>query len=263
MPRRPRLDFAGFHHVVNRGVARGEIYLCREDRETFLNILCKSCDDYKVNVHDYCLMDNHYHLLIETTQENLSLFMRQINSNYAIYFNKKYKRVGHLWQGRYKSWYVFDEDYLYKLFRYIEHNPIKAKMTQAVGEFEFTLMAPLLNKYLKLPKCAEHSMLKKLISEEGMRDLLEIALDEDELLELKKMQKQKVIALEHEYVAVELQPIEHYFKEVNNKTSRNSAIVKAFSDGHKQVTIARHLGVNDSMVSKVVKKWKDSSPDPI
>ncbi len=262
MPRRPRLDFAGFHHVVNRGVARCEIFLCREDRETFLNILCKACDDYKVNVHDYCLMDNHYHLLIETTQENLSLFMRQLNSNYAIYFNKKYERVGHLWQGRYKSWYVFDEEYLYKLFRYIEHNPVKAKMTTRVGEFEFTLMAPLLNKYLKLPKCAEHSQLKKMINEEGMQELLEIALDEDELKDLKVMQKKKIVSIEHEYRALELPEVKQYFDDSMSKKERNIAIVKAVADGHRQVVVAKALGVNASMVSKVVKKWKDSSPDP-
>ena len=262
MPRRPRLDFAGFHHVVNRGVARSDIFLCREDRETYLSILCKACDNYKINVHDYCLMDNHYHLLIETTKENLSLFMRQLNSNYAIYFNKKYKRVGHLWQGRYKSWYVFDEDYLYKLFRYIEHNPIKAKLSTTVGEFEFTLMAPLLNKFLKLPKCAEHSMLKKLINEDGIRDLLEIALDEDELEALKMMQKRKVITVEHTYVPFELPNIEIFFSDITSKEDRNVAIVSAFEAGHKQSSIAQQIEVTDSMVSKIIKKWKDSSPDP-
>jgi len=128
MARRPRLDLIGFHHVVNRGVAKRKIYLCDEDKDKFLEMLCKACKIYKVNIHDYCLMDNHYHIFIETTSENLSLFMRQINANYAIYFNKKYKRVGHLWQGRYKSWYVVNEAYFYSIFRYIEHNPIKAKM---------------------------------------------------------------------------------------------------------------------------------------
>lgn len=96
-------------------------------KETFLAVLCKVCAIYKVNVHDYCLMYNHYHLLVETTAENLSLFMRQINSDYAIYFNKKYRRTGHLWQGRYKSWYIIQDAYLYILFRYIEHDPIEAK----------------------------------------------------------------------------------------------------------------------------------------
>ena len=151
MVRRPRLDLIGFHHVVNRGVAKRKIYIFDEDKDKFLEILCKACKIYKVNVHDYCLMNNHYHIFIETTSENLSLFMRQINGNYAIYFNKKYKRVGHLWQGRYKSWYVVNEAYFYSIFRYIEHNPIKARMIKNVGEYPYTLLlATLLNPQLEL-----------------------------------------------------------------------------------------------------------------
>lgn len=83
-------------------------------------------------------MSNHYHLLIEIEDENLSKFMRQINSNYAIYFNKKYKRVGHLWQGRFKSWYVTDEAYLYTLILYIEQNPLKAHMVKSVEEYPYS-----------------------------------------------------------------------------------------------------------------------------
>ncbi len=129
MARRPRLDIAGYHHVVNRGVARSNIFTSPSDKEKFLQILCKACKLYDVVVHDYCLMDNHYHLLLETRQENLSLIMRQINSYYAIYFNKKESRVGHLWQGRFRSWYVLNEEYLYFLLRYIEYNPIKANLS--------------------------------------------------------------------------------------------------------------------------------------
>jgi len=103
MPRKSRFNMAGFHHIVNRGIERSNVYRSDEDKNKFLQIVCKACRTYKVNVHDYCLMDNHYHLLIQTTSENLSLFMRQINSNYATYFNKKYKRSGYLWQGRYRS----------------------------------------------------------------------------------------------------------------------------------------------------------------
>lgn len=129
MSRRPRIDLAGYHHLINRGVARFNVYKCNADKDKFLEILCKACTEYKANVHDYCLMDNHYHLLIETKQNNLSLLMRQINSNYASYFNKKYKRVGHLWQGRYKSWYIVQDEYLYMLLRYIEYNPVRANMS--------------------------------------------------------------------------------------------------------------------------------------
>ena len=163
---------AAIEHLVKRIWASA--LQCRLDKEMFLKILCKACQHYKVNVHDYCLMDNHYHLLVETTAENLSLFMRHINSNYAIYFNKRYQRSGHLWQGRFKSWYILNDEYLYTLFRYIEHNPIKAKMAEHVGEYEYTLLATLLNNKLTTPQCAQHSQLKKEIHHEGVLESREI-----------------------------------------------------------------------------------------
>ena len=89
MARRPRIDIPGYHHIANRGVNRVAIFSDDGDKEIFLRILCKACRIYDVIVHDYCLMDNRYHLLIENAQENLSLFMCQVNANYAIYYNKK------------------------------------------------------------------------------------------------------------------------------------------------------------------------------
>ena len=135
MARLPRIDLAGFHHVINRGVERREIFIDKEDYDAFLTLLCQQCVTYEVDVHSYCLMSNHYHLLIETHQENLSKFMRAINAQYAAYFNRKYKRVGHLWQGRFKSWFVTDEAYLYTLIKYIEYNPLKAKMIKTLDEY--------------------------------------------------------------------------------------------------------------------------------
>ena len=228
MARRPRLDLDGFHHIVNRGVARSNIYKCDEDKEKFLEILCKSCHTYKVNVHDYCLMDNHYHLLIETTSQNLSLFMRQINANYAIYFNKKYKRVGHLWQGRYKSWYIFNEAYLYTLFRYIEHNPLKAKMYTTVGEYPFTLLATMLNKELDVISCARHSKLKKEYHHEGIQELLKKPLSK------KVNKKKKLVQKEHAFKQMKEKTLDAYFKDSNNLPSRNFAIIEALKDGYTQ-----------------------------
>jgi len=253
MARRPRLDLAGFHHIVNRGVARSNIYNCNEDKEKFLDILCKACKFYKVNIHDYCLMDNHYHLLIETTSENLSLFMRQVNSNYAIYFNKKYKRTGHLWQGRYKSWYIINEDYLYMLFRYIEHNPIKAKMVQHIGGYPFTLLATLLNTNQELISCAIHSKLKKEFHHEGIRELLETTLSKKELKELEAEQKKKIVQTEHEFRQEKEKTLQEHFKDVQELTKRNLSIMSALEDGYKQAEVARYLELTPSAVAKVRK----------
>ena len=256
MARRPRLDLAGFHHIINRGVARGNIYESDGDKEKFLEILCKACSIYKVNIHDYCLMDNHYHLLAETTSENLSLFMRRINSNYAIYFNKKYKRTGHLWQGRYKSWYIIEDKYLYTLFRYIEHNPIEAKMTRTVGEYPFTLAATLLNANQEVIPCAQHSKLKKEIHHEGVQELLAKALSKKELKELEAEQKKKIIRSEHEFTQEKSITLEEHFENTEDIPSRNSAILSAIDNGYTQAEISRYLNVSAALISKVFRGVK-------
>jgi len=254
MPRRPRIDFAGFHHIINRGVAQTDIYLCADDKRKFLEILCKACKVYKVNVHDYCLMDNHYHLLVELTQENLSLLMRQINSNYAIYFNKKYKRTGHLWQGRYKSYYIIDESYLFTLYKYIEQNPIKAKIVEHIGKYEFTLLATLLQHNLNVIECAKHTQLKELLKEDGILEHFEISLDDDELKVLKQEQKRKIDIKEYQLKLYKLKSIKEHFNIDDIKNERDSAIVNAIDDGYTQASIAKYLGLSTSTISKIVKK---------
>ena len=255
MPRQPRLDFAGFHHIINRGINRAKIYRVDADKEKFLEILCKACKIYKVNIHDYCLMDNHYHILCETTTENLSLFMRQINSNYAIYFNKRYKRRGHLWQGRYKSWYIVNEEYLYSLFRYIEHNPIKAKMSKSIGEYPFTLLASLLNRYQEVIPCAKHSKLIKEYHHEGIQELLEKPLSKAEQKELKREQKKKIVQAEHEFKQEKDKTLQQHFGNYSDKKERNLAILQALDDGYKQAEIGRCLNITASAVAKVRDKY--------
>ncbi|HHC11315.1 MAG TPA: hypothetical protein ENK79_01615 [Campylobacterales bacterium] len=256
MARRPRLDMAGFHHIVNRGVARDYVYKCDEDKDKYLEILCKACKTYKVNVHDYCLMDNHYHLLVETTRENLSLFMRQINSNYAIYFNKKYKRTGHLWQGRYKSWYIVEDKYLYDLFRYIERNPIEAKITNKIGEYPFTLLGTVLNSYLEVIPCAKHSQIKKEIEYEGIREYLEMELTEGELKELEIRQKKKIVQKEHKYGYDKEKTLQEHFGDFKSKEERNRGVIEALNDGYGQAEVARYLGISASAIAKVRKKFE-------
>ena len=103
MPRQPRIENIGFHYIINRGVAKSNIFLKDDDFKKFLTILEDAKLRYDFVIHSFCLMNNHYHLLIETKTKNLSLIARQINSKYAQYFNKAYNRIGPLWQGRFKN----------------------------------------------------------------------------------------------------------------------------------------------------------------
>jgi len=252
MGRRPRIDLAGFHHVINRGIERSNVYKSDEDKEKFLEIVCKACEIYKVNVHDYCLMDNHYHLLIQTTSENLSLYMRQINSNYAKYFNKKYKRSGYLWQGRYSSKYIIDEAYLYDLFKYIEHNPVEAKMSKKVGEYPFTLLATIMNPKQEVIQCAKDSKLKNEIEYEGIQEHLEMTLSDKERKEIEKELNKKPIKTEHGKRDEKAKTLQEHFNQSKTKEQRNDAIITAMEDGYTQSQIATYLDLSSSAVSKIV-----------
>lgn len=104
MARPLRIEFPGaVYHITGRGNDRKEIFKDDLDRKVFLEILCRVCTRYHWLFHPYCLMDNHYHLLIETPEGNLSIGMRQINGVYTQLFNRVHGRVGHLFQGRVKG----------------------------------------------------------------------------------------------------------------------------------------------------------------
>jgi len=127
MARPIRIEYEGaLYHVTSRGNTGGDIFLNDDDRKGFLKALSEVVKRYYWIVHAYCLMDNHYHLLIETPQANLSAGMRQLNGVYTQRFNLHHKRGGHLFQGRYKAFLVERENYLLELSRYIVLNPVRA-----------------------------------------------------------------------------------------------------------------------------------------
>ena len=104
MARPLRIEYPGaFYHVTSRGNEQKDIFRSRKDREKFLSYLESAKERYGAAIHTFCLMNNHYHLLLETPAGNLSQIMRHINGAYTTYFNVKRKRSGHLFQGRYKA----------------------------------------------------------------------------------------------------------------------------------------------------------------
>ena len=128
MARPLRIQYPGaVYHITCRGNDRKDIFKDNIDRKKLLEILVHSLMVYKVKLFSYVLMDNHFHLLIETPLGNLSEFMRQFNITYTGYYNRRHKRIGHLYQGRYKSILVDKEAYLSVLSRYIHLNPVKVK----------------------------------------------------------------------------------------------------------------------------------------
>ncbi len=139
MTRPLRITYPGaFYHLTSRGNERKQIFKSLADREKFLSYLESATKRYDAIIHVYCLMDNHYHLLLETPSGNLSQIMRHINGAYTTYFNTKRQRSGHLLQGRFKAILVDMDEYSKELSRYIHLNPIRAKMVDNLPDYRWS-----------------------------------------------------------------------------------------------------------------------------
>ena len=127
MARPLRIEYPNaFYHVIQRGTEKRNIFLTDRDNETFLSYINRAHHAYGIFMHTYTLMKNHYHLIAETPRANLNKAMHYINASYAIYFNTKEKRVGPLYQGRYKAILIQEDEYIHQLSRYIHLNPVRA-----------------------------------------------------------------------------------------------------------------------------------------
>lgn len=145
MARPLRIEFPGaIYHVTSRGNARRKIFLGDEDREAFLSTLAWVVERCHWICHAYCLMDNHFHLIIETPDPNLSRGMRQLNGVYTQGFNRRHRKVGHLFQGRFKGILVERDSYLLELARYVVLNPVRAKMRKALEDYVWSSYRPTL-----------------------------------------------------------------------------------------------------------------------
>ena len=139
MARKPRIQFEGaFYHVITRGNQRQKIFRNEEDYRQYLEILAKYKNLCKHRLYAYVLMNNHVHLLIETRQTPLSKILQGINQSYTVWFNKRYKTVGHLFQGRYKAILCDRDKYLLSLVKYIHLNPVRARLVKTPEQYAWS-----------------------------------------------------------------------------------------------------------------------------
>jgi REP element-mobilizing transposase RayT len=139
MPRKPRQEVAdGIHHVFARGNAKGLIYRDDDDRRLYLTTLRLAVARAKWHCLAYCLMDNHVHLLIQTPEANLGAGMQRLHGLYGRQFNDRHDRSGHVFQGRFKSKLVTDDEQMWVTTRYIAVNPVEARMCRRPGDWPWS-----------------------------------------------------------------------------------------------------------------------------
>lgn len=128
-----------YFHIMVQGNAREYIFESSEDKQKYKYLLFKNSTEQGVEILAYCIMDNHAHILVKSTeQEKLSKLMTKTNTSYAMYYNKEKNRVGYVFRDRYKSEPVYEESHLISCLVYIHHNPVKAGIVNNIGDYEFS-----------------------------------------------------------------------------------------------------------------------------
>lgn len=152
MPRQARTQSpTDYYHVMMRGNNRENIFVTDKQKEFFLDLLKKQEEDQLIDIAAYCLMDNHVHIAVKADPINLAKAIKSTNTRYAMNFNGKRNRIGHVFQDRYKSEAITDDKYLLQVIRYIHNNPIKAKMVKSLEDYNWSSY----NEYAK-----ENSIIK-------------------------------------------------------------------------------------------------------
>ncbi len=274
MARPLRLEFEGaFYHVTSRGNSKHAIYFEPSDYLKFLDILQHVCERYYWRIHAYCLMGNHYHLVLETPEANLSAGMQLLNGIYTQYVNKVYQRCGHIFQGRFKSILVDSDSYYTRLVRYVVQNPVRAQMVRRVEDYKWSSYHATLGKspvpvWLAVDYLLEHfhhektkakaafSAFCQLTDEERIWDKLtnQIFLGDEHFT---KQQLAKIAVPDTDRNIPNRQrrpPASSLELYEQNSASRNEAIFAAYQSGAYSITqLAQHFKLHISTISKLLK----------
>lgn len=280
MSRPLRIEYPGAcYHVIARGVEKRDIIKGSKDASAFIRLLSRITDRYNFIFYAYCVMSNHYHLLLETPDGNLSRGMHNLNTTYAIGFNKRHERVGHLFQGRYKAFVVEKEEYLLELTRYIVLNPVRAGLVGGPDCYDWSSYREMMgmkraSSFLKsgfiLSHFSENITVARQLCKEFVyaglsakhpEPIKGVVLGSEGFLQrinayLERNRKVQEISRKERFCDrpflrdIFSRPEDIHIKELRNK----KILIASNQYGYSQMEIACHLGLHSSTVSVIIKK---------
>lgn len=278
MSRPVRIEFPdALYHVTARGDRREDIFEDDQDRQVFLATPERVITQFNWTCHAWCLMDNHYHLLIQTPDGNLSKGMRQLNGIYTQTSNRRHQRVGHLFQGRFKSILVDSDAYLLEVCRYVVLNPVRAGMVKKVEDWRWSSFRASVGLEAAAPWLAVDGILAKFakrrsLAQQRYAEFVAEGIQSDSpWLELKgqvflgdaqfvqRMQSRIQAGKDDVQIPIAQRhppplPLEQIEKHASD---RNAAMVEAHSTGrYSYQKIAEHFGVHFTTVGKIIRGRK-------
>jgi putative transposase len=259
MPRLSRkFSNSQIYHVMLRGNEKKYLFYDEDDKERLLDTLKVKKENGEYLLYAFCLMDNHVHLVVKDCDNNLPSIMKRINTSYAYYFNKKYKRVGHVFQDRYRSEVIEDEAYLLSVIKYVHNNPVEARMVEHAAQYKWSSfniytgasansglveIAQILELYSLTRETAIQLFIKHTNEEVEDTKVLDINDDVD-IEENEKIRKY----LDRYLYLNNIESIDYVIK---RKDDRNKIIRELKGTGLSVRKIASILGLNRNIVQRI------------
>jgi putative transposase len=283
MARPLRIEFPGaVYHVTSRGNAKQAIFIDDEDRGRFLDVLTIVVERFNWLCHAYCLMENHYHLLIETPHGNLSKGMRELNGVYTQGVNQRYRRVGHLFQGRYKAIIVEKDNHLMSLCRYVVLNPLRIGLIERPEQWRWSSYRSTIGLMKRISFLTTDWILsqfdrRKRVAMGKYRRFVMEGIDKESPWETLKGQifygtdefiKQLSGLLDKKENTKEVPRIQRYaarpilkelFKGKNRKVEDKTIYAAYVRYGYTMTEIAEHLGFHYATISRAMKRVERGS----
>lgn len=282
MARPLRLEFPdAVYHVTTRGNGRQNIFADDADRQKFIELLEKTVDHYNWQCHAYCLMENHYHLMIETPESNISKGMHHLNGNYSQAHHKRHGSVGHLFQGRFKSIVVDKEHYLLELSRYVVLNPVRAGFTKSPEFWPWSSYAATAG-LRKAPPCLTTDWLLQLFGANVENARLRYRAFVHEGIEMESpwrhlksqlflgskafmesldkslSSKETIKEVPKKQRYAHRPTLEEIFGSLKSKRKRNEAVLTSYTTyRYSQKEIADHLQIHYTTVSRLIKRLSE------
>ena len=283
MTRPLRIEYPGaVYHITSRGNEKKEIFRDNIDRESFLDILFKVNNRYNWTCHAYCLMDNHYHIVVETPDGNLSLGMRQLNGVYTQAFNRRHRRTGHLFQGRFKAILIQKDSHLLEVCRYVALNPVRAKAVAHPHQWHWSSYRATAGTVQPHQCLTREWILLQFgaalpAAEQEYRDFVNAGVTKESIW--KNVKAQSILGRENfpedlvNYVKrhkeiVDIPRSQRYLGRPDLKSIFTDAVLRdslkrdekiteaVYQHGYRQKEVADHLGMHFSSISRIMRiKW--------
>jgi len=250
MGRGRRVTQAGYHYIFNYGVEFRNVFIVQDDYLKFISILSNLSYSHNFTIHSYSLIPHSYYILIKTEKDNLSNIMKLQNGKYSRYFNSKYGRSGYLWEGRYKSCFIEDKNYLFYFIRYIEQLPKLLRVSSKIDSYQYSSYRQFIGLDTLQPYLKESIIFQKFNTILEIKEFFSIPTKVEEIESIYHTLQKRFIANSIK----EGKKISSYFNPSQSREEEDNAILKAYQDGFSQSKISKAIGISQQAISKRIKQ---------